>query len=43
MWPEKFGEYRWFGKHKKNGYSKRKQSKGCSGNKRNDSNLIKSK
>jgi hypothetical protein len=37
----KYGEYFIFGKHKKNGTQKRKQSKGCFGSKRNDEKLIK--
>lgn len=39
MWP-KYGEYQWFGKQKKSGTRKRKQSKGCFGNKRNDTKLV---
>lgn len=42
MWP-KYGEYQWFGKHKKNGYQKRKTAKGCFGRNRNDLKLINGK
>lgn len=40
MWPDKYGEYQWFDKHKKNGSTKRKQSKGCFGKNRNDLKLV---
>ena len=40
MWPEKYGEYLWCGKHKKNSSQKRKQAKGCFGKHRNDNKLV---
>ena len=36
----KYGGYQRFGKHKKNGTAKRKQSKGCFGKSRNDLKLV---
>lgn len=40
MWPDKYGTYKPFNKQKKNGYQKRRASKGCFGNKRNDDKMI---